>query len=239
MSVKLLKSDLKCIAQDPILLASALYPLVAFLFLRFVFYPVSEILFLKTGFHLEIYYTVIAITLISAIPLLLGFIYAVIDIDKVDLHKVNIIPLTPEDKKYFIYFRLIVPALLSFIVVFVIILFTDPVPSEGWLRSVFVSILLTVQVPLVLLYIRSFSISRAKAIILLKIYGILLAIVPLGLLLHHPWNYFLFYFPYYWISWAWVIYSTGESFFYGVISTVITVGYIIWFYSHLLKKNKT
>jgi hypothetical protein len=235
----LIKSDIKLITRDPVLMAAALYPLIIILLLKFAFNPVSNLIFLKTGFRLEIYYTIIAITLISVIPLLLGFIYAVIDIDKIDLHKVNIIPLILADKKSFLYLRVMEPALVSFIIVLIVTLFTDPVPSEGWLRSVFASFLLTAQVPLVLLYIISFAGSRAKAIVLLKIYGILLAVVPLGLLLHHPWNYLLFYFPYYWISWAWVNYSPGESFFYGAISTVITLGYITWFYSHLLKKNKT
>jgi len=145
---------------------------------------------------------------------------------------------SPADKKSFFYFSIMEPVLLCFIMIVIVTFLTDPVPSEGWLRSVFVSFLLSLQSSLVILFLRSLSNSRAKAIVLLIIYGIFLALIPIGLLLHHPWNYLLSYFPYYWISWAWISYSPGESFFYGAISIAITLGYNIWFYSHLLKKKE-
>jgi hypothetical protein len=232
------KTDCRYIVRDPVLMAAALYPLIVILLLRLAINPVSDLIFLKTGFRLEIYYTIIAITLISVIPLLVGFIYAVTDIDKTVSNKDNSLSLTPADKKSFLFFRLMEPALFSFIMILIVTLFTDPVPSEGWLRSVFISLLLSVQSSLVLLFIRSFAGSRIKAIVLLKIYGILLVVVPLGLLLHHPWNYLLFCFPYYWLSWAWVTYSPSESLFYGAISIAISFGCIVWFYTHLLKENK-
>ena len=55
-------------------------------------------------------------------------------------HRLNVDPATPADKKSFLYIRMIVPTLLSFITVFITVLLTDPVPSEGWLRSLFVII---------------------------------------------------------------------------------------------------
>jgi hypothetical protein len=230
------KSDCRYIIQNPVLLAAVLYPLIIILLLRFAVNPVSDLIFLKAGFRLGLYYTIIAITIISVIPALLGFIHAFIYLDKHKIDIFNVVLVTPADNKITQFFKMIIPALLCFIIVLTVNLITNPVPTEGWLRSVFVSLLLSVQSPFVLLLIGSFANSRAKAILLLKIYGILLAAVPLGLLLHHPWNYFLFFSPYYWISWAWVSYSPVESLIYGVISTGITIGFILWFYTHLLKK---
>ena len=233
------RSDCRYIVRDPILLAAVLFPLITILLLRFAVNPVSELIFLKTGFLLERYYSIIAITIVSVIPAILGFIYAFMYMNKIETDKSNIVSVTPADQKYFLFFRMMAPALLSFIMILILIFLSDPVPSEGWLRSVFISLFLSIQSTFVFLYIASFCDSRAKGIVLLKLYGIFLAAIPLGLLFHHPWNYFLFFSPYYWISWAWVSYSPYESLIYGVMSIAITIGYLVWFYTHLLKKNKT
>ena len=233
------KSDCRYIVRDPILLAAVLFPLITILLLRFAINPVSELIFLKTGFLLERYYSIIAITIVSVIPAILGFIYAFMYMNKIETDKSNIVSVTPADQKYFLFFRMMAPALLSFIMILILIFLSDPVPSEGWLRSVFISLFLSIQSTFVFLYIASFCDSRAKGILLLILYGIFLAVIPFGLLFHHPWNYFLFFSPCYWISWAWVSYSPAESLFYGAISIAITAGYIVWFYTHLLKKNKT
>jgi len=230
-------NDCRYIVRDPILMASVLYPLITILFLRFAVPPVSELIFSKTGFRLELYYTIIAITLVSAIPAVFGFIFASLHLNNSELNRINIDQAVPANKKSFLYFRMIEAILLSIITVYLTGLITDPVPSEGWLRSLFVTFLLSVQSTFVLLFILSFSGSRAKAIFLTKLYGIFLITVPLGLLLHHPWNYAIFFSPLYWISWAWVAYTPSESLFYGAISIVISFGFIIWFYRHFTRKN--
>jgi len=231
-------NDCRYIVRDPILMTAVLYPLITILFLRFAVPPVSELIFSKTGFRLELYYTIIAITLVSAIPAVFGFIFASIHLNNSELNRLNIDQAAPADKKSFLYFRMIVAILLSFITVYLTVLITDPGPSEGWLRSDFVTFLLSVQSPFILLFIVNFSNSRPKVILLSILYGIFLVTVPLGLLIHHPWNYLLFFSPLYWTSWSWVTYSPSESLLYGAISVAISFGCIVWFYSHLLRKNK-
>lgn len=233
------KTGYRYLLSDPVLLAAALYPVVVILLLRLAVNPVSDLIFLKAGLRLGVYYTILAITIISVIPVLLGFIYAFIYLDKSETDRFKIILITPAGKKSLQYFRMIVPVLLSFIIVLITNLITNPVPTEGWLRSVFVSGLLSLQSLFVLIFIGSLASNRSKAILLLKLYGILLAAIPFGLLLHHPWNYILFFSPYYWIGWAWVCDYPPESLLYGAISAAISLGCIIWIYSHLIKKNKT
>jgi fluoroquinolone transport system permease protein len=79
--------------------------------------------------------------------------------------------------------------------------------------------------------------NRVEGSALSKLYGIFLVAVPLGLLLHHPWNYFAFFSPLYWISWAWIISVPFESLIYGAISMIITFGCILIFFRHFLKKH--
>jgi hypothetical protein len=219
-------------------MTAVLYPLITILFLRFAVPPVSELIFSKTGFRLELYYTIIAITLVSAIPAVFGFIFASIHLNNSELNRLNIDQAAPADKKSFLYFRMIVAILLSFITVYLTVLITDPVSSEGWLRSLFVTVLLSIQSLFVLLFTVSFSSSGARVILLTKLYLIFLLTIPIGLMLHPPWNYLFFFSPLYWISWAWVTYSPSESLFYGAISIAISFGFIIWFYRHFTRKDK-
>jgi hypothetical protein len=46
--------------------------------------------------------------------------------------------------------------------------------------------------------------------------------LPVGLLLHHPWNYVALVSPFYWIAWAWMVQSSGLSLLYGFIALAFT-----------------
>ena len=231
------KADIKFIVRDPLLLFAILAPFMLILFLRLVFPLISDFIYIKTAFQLRIYYTIAAITMVSVIPMLFGMAYAFILLDENDLHILQVIAVTPAGKKNFLYMRMIVPAFLSFIMVLFTIVLTNPVPTEGWLRTAYVSLLLAVQCPFVFLFIGSLAGNKVEGLVLSKFYGIFLVAVPLGLLLHHPWNYFAFFSPLYWVSWAWVTSIPAESLLYGAISMIITLGGILIFFSHFFKKH--
>ncbi len=126
---------------------------------------------------------------------------------------------------------------LSFVSVLICILITDPVPVEGWLRTAFVIFLLTLQSPFVFFLIATLAENRIEGLALSAIYGIFLITVPLGMLLHHPWNYLAFFSPLYWIGWTWIEYSPVASLEYGIIAIIITSGTIFIFVRHFLKSH--
>ncbi len=231
------KADIKFILRDPMLLLAFVAPLILILFLKLALPLFSDFVLEKTGFFLNKYYTVIAVTMVSLIPMLLGMVYAFILLDENDMHILQVIAVTPAGKKNFILMRMIVPTLLSFLMVLISIILTNPVPTEGWLRTVFISLLLSTQSPFVFLFIGSLAGNKVEGLALSKFYGIFLATVPLGLLLHHPWNYIVFFSPLYWLSWSWVIQPPYESLLYGAISLILTVGSIFILFSHFLKKH--
>jgi len=230
-------SDFKFIARDPLLLISSIAPILLILFLRLVFPILSDFIFLKTGFQLGNYYTIVAITIISVIPMLFGMVYAFILLDENDLHILQVISVTPAGKNNFLYMRMILPAFMSFIMVLVTIILTNPVPTEGWLRNIIITFLLSTQSTFSFLFIGSLAGNKVEGLALSKLYGIFLVAVPLGLILYRPWNYFAFFSPLYWISWAWVTPVPSESLIYGAISLIITTGGIALFFHHFLKKH--
>ncbi|HAM10368.1 MAG: hypothetical protein A2X05_12785 [Bacteroidetes bacterium GWE2_41_25] len=231
------KADFRFISRDPMLLMAFLAPFFLILFLRLLIPLLSEYIYARTSFQLLDYYPIVAISMVSIIPMLFGMVYAFILLDENDANILQVISVTPAGKRDFLYMRLLIPAFLSFIMVLFTIFLTDPVTGEGWLRSVFISLLLSTQSSFAFLFIGCIAANKVQGLAMSKLYGIFLVAVPLGLLLHHPWNYLAFFSPLYWISWAWIIPSTGESLMYGLIATVITGGCIVIFFRYFLKKH--
>ena len=230
-------SDMKIISHDRMLLLLSLTPLLLIILLKLVFPIFSHIIFTKSGFLLDKYYSLIAITSVSIIPMLYGMVYAFVLLHENDpdiFHKHEGKPATGRSS---LYLRIVMTMTLSFIFVLISILITNPVPSEGWLRTVFVIFLLTIQSPFVFLLIGSLADNRDEGLALSAIYGIFLITVPLGMLLHHPWNYLAFFSPLYWIGWTWIEYSAVESLEYGIIAIILTSVSILIFFRHFIRKN--
>jgi fluoroquinolone transport system permease protein len=231
------KADFRFIARDPMLLMAFLAPFFLILFLRLLIPLLSEYIYAKTTFELMNYYPLVAITIVSVIPMLFGMVYAFILLDENDANILQVISVTPAGKRDFLYMRLLIPAFLSFLMALFTIFLTDPVISQGWLRTIFISLLLSSQSSFTFLFIGCLAGNKVEGLALSKLYGVFLVAVPLGLLLHHPWNYLAFFSPLYWISWAWIIPSVSESLLYGTIASVITGGCILLFFRYFLKKH--
>lgn len=230
-------ADIKFIARDPMLLLAFFAPFFLIIFLKLLFPWLTEFIYLKTSFNISAYYTLAAITMICIIPMLFGMVYAFILLDEKDAHILQVISVTPAGKRSFIIMRMLMPLSLSFIMVLSAAIVTDPVPTEGWLRVLFVSLLLSLQAPFTFLFIGGLAGTKVEGLAMSKLYGVFLVAVPLGLLLHHPWNYIAFFSPLYWISWAWVIPSGEEAFIYGAIATVVTAVCVLIFFRYFLRKH--
>lgn len=232
-----LKADIKFIIRDPMLLLASVAPLFLVVFLRLLFPLLADFIFEKTNFELSKYYSIVAITMVSVVPMLFGMVYAFILLDENDMHILQVISVTPAGKRNFLYMRMIVPTVISFIFILFTTILTDPVPSEGWLRTLYVSLLLAIQVPFIFLFIGSLASNKVEGLAFSKFYGIFLVAVPLGLLLHHPWNYFTFFSPLYWIGWAWISIEPMDSILYGGISLVITLLSVLLLFKNFLRKH--
>ena len=131
---------------------------------------------------------------------------------------------------------MIINAFFSFVLVMITILLTKPVPSQGWLRTLFAAVMLSLQSPLVFLYISSLKGSRVLSSAYSRLFWLVLIAAPIGLMLHHPWNYLAFFSPMYWVSWAWIVPSPMEGLIYGSIALIITSAAVIVFFRKYLRK---
>jgi len=220
-------TDFNIILHDKKLFARILAPFFLILILKFVYPLLSGVIFSKTGFLLDKYYSLVAITFVSVIPMFPGMFYAFIKINEKDLNTSRVEAVASGDRYKFLLLTMIFTALISFALVVITIIFVKPVPTEGWLRNLFAAGLLSIQSAFVFQFIITLSVNRVSEIAISRLYWIFIITVPLGLLFHHPWNYLVFFSPLYWISWAWVVPNPAESFFYGVIAFLLTSGSIL------------
>ncbi len=230
-----LKSYLNSVRLSQVLLGSILSFLVILFLLKIVFPLLGQITFSKTGFQVSSYYSVVAITLVCLIPYLIGMLFANEFSDERDFQSSDLLVL-PSARKDFLLVRMFFAAFICFVFILLTILLVKPVPTQGWLRNLFAACLLSIQAPFICLLIRTLVKKKVKRFFVFVLCSIFLITVPFGLLVHHPWNYFVFFSPLYWVSWAWIVRSPVESLIYGSISIFLTFGAIVLLYRNY---NKT
>ena len=231
-----LKSYLNSVRLSQVLLGSILSFLVILFLLKIVFPLLGQITFSKTGFQVSSYYSVVAITLVCLIPYLIGMLFANEFSDERDFQSSDLLVL-PSARKDFLLVRMFFAAFICFVFILLTILLVKPVPTQGWLRNLFASCLLSIQAPFICLLIRTLVKKKVKRFFVFVLCSIFLITVPFGLLVHHPWNYFAFFSPLYWSACAWVCAVPVESLIYGAISMVITFACIAILFRHFLRKH--
>lgn len=233
----LLKTDLRLIIHKPVLFSAILIPLLLVLILKFIFpFPfISDLISSGSRFQPENYFTIISIILIFSIPIIVGILLAS------GFSNRNLLssPFQNNQKEINVIFliRIVETLILSFVLVLLTIVITNPVPSEGWLRTIYASVLLALQSVHILFLITNRIYHKANNTVIYFICALLLIAVPAGLLLKSPFNCLAFFSPLYWISWAWITAIQVESIISGVISFIIISGPVFLIYRILFKKK--
>lgn len=197
----IITGDLKLISRKYSFIILLLTPFLLIILFKLVF----PLLSIENRFLYNKYYTLISFTLLSSIPMMFGLIYG---------------KLYPKDS---FSVRMLIILIFSFILIYLSILFINPVPSHGWLRTIYAAMLFSTEAPFGFLFIGVTGKKTIAGLNLSALYWILLIALPAGLLLHHPWNYFAFFSSFYWAVWAWMVPSLTESLIFATISVLITI----------------
>ncbi len=229
--LKLIISDIRLIRSVPLLFLTLLAPVIIVLLLLFI-YPLIGALISEDAFVYGRIYSLTAITLISSVPIVYGLLLSHIHTTDPYLQADNGDSAQGGSRERALLRRMAFSTSLSLITVLPAIYLTGPVSTEGWLRAIFAAILVSLNTPFIYLFSASALTKKRCKLVFPLILVALLITVPLGLLFHHPWSYFLFYSPFYWVSWAWVVGSPSESLIFGIISMAIAgAGTVIsWHY---------
>jgi hypothetical protein len=224
--LKAFKYGCRTTAHGPMIFSVLAGPFIIIVLLKLFFPAFSGFIYSKTGFPVNEYYSLIAITFVCTVPGLTGMFYLNVLREDKDLQASHGISNLPGEKRL-LYMRMLIPAFLSFVLVWLTILLVKPVPTEGWLRNIFAACLLSIQAPFACMLIGTLLDKKIKRLYVFILYCIFLIIVPMGLLLHHPWNYLAFFSPLYWVAWAWIVRTPFESLIYGSIAVILTAGTLV------------
>ena len=238
MQVRLKSSfliDINAILHNRTFLVRILILFILILSLKFIFPLFYGFIYSETGFQPDSYFSLTAITLIIIIPLLTGMAYTDTLKKEDALHVINNHE-DPERIKYLLQ-KMIFTAFFSFVLVMIAVILAKPVPAEGWLRTLFAGFLFSIQSSVVFLFEVDSAGRRNHKVTSKWIYGLFVIVVPLGLLLHHPWNYFSFFSPFYWIACSWMVRSPYDSMIYGLIALIMTSAAVIALMWHFMKKQ--
>lgn len=119
--------------------------------------------------------------------------------------------------------RFAFPVIGSFIFSLMCAVTIDPVQKEGWLRTMYASLIISTQAPVLVLLAELNKEGIISVIVRKMVIWLPVAALPAGLLLHRPWNIITFFSPYYWCSWAWMEHPVNESIVCGSIACGITI----------------
>lgn len=172
------------------------------------------------------YYTITVVSLTSLIPVIYGIVFSIIYSKEKRIFD-NLFGISIRGRHISAgVLRMIYVFILSFITLLLLIRLADPVPDEGWMRTAFIITLLSAQSAFVYSLVR-LSCSRFSCIMLLALILFLFAAMPFGFMLHRPWNIFMFVSPFYWLGWAWIVPSPGESLTYASIGIALSLIYLV------------
>jgi hypothetical protein len=231
------KSFLKLLKLTRIIWGSFLTFLGIVLVMKFIFPLIGQVTFSKTGFQVNSYYSLIVITLVCLFPYLIGILYAKVISDERGYRSSD--HSTSIGNNNFLLIRMLFTVFVCFLFVLLTSILLKPVPTEGWLRSLFATCLISIQAPFVCMMNCTLNKKKVKRFFIFVFCSIFLITILFGLLVHRPWNYFVFFSPLYWVAWSWVIGSPLESLLYGTISLIITSVALIIFMNSLLRSNSS
>lgn len=212
-------SDFKYLRGRPLLIIFLLIPVLLVSVLRLIYPLISDLLEALFRLAPEHWFTLVVITIISSIPIITGMVFDSLfkGMNKYsEVYQENIKPLSENSFGSFLF---------TFFIVILCSIIANPVPSEGWLRLVYVALLFSLFSIYVLIVLNRY-LNKVNHLNIYILCAFFLICVPLGMISSKPWNYIGFLSPLYWINWAWIFPNRTESILAGVFAIIYTAGAI-------------
>jgi hypothetical protein len=235
---RILDDDIRAGAGSKLLAVIGLVPLFLLLLIKFGFLPLSRFFSSTTGFDFSGYYSLIALTAAAVVSSIPGVYFAFICLQPAERKKSADGTTASSGYTGILNVRAWAALVVSFVFGCLFNIVTDPIPAEGPLRMIYVSFLLSFQSLTALVFIVALSRSFLQGILMSKLYGIMLIVLPIGLVLESPWNILVFFSPYYWIAWAWLTEIPLQAFYYGAVSIGISFLLVSYLW-HIYRKKRS
>lgn len=202
----LLRSDIRHIAQDPLLLGSLLGPLAVILFARYAFPPLAAWVRDRYAVDISAYTDFAAFFLLTAIPLLSGIMTGLLMLDERDENLIAYFGVTPLTRRGYYRYRLFWPSLFTLLTTGLFLLCSGML--EIRVESAYTLLLYALQTPWIALLLAAVAANKVEGLALSKLSGLLFAGPVVVFFVPEPWQWAGVVIPTYWPAKSYIV---GES----------------------------
>jgi len=223
--IAILAADYKNTRRDPILLLMLWLPLFMLLIIRYGLPVLVHQLPLLANYYQEI---IAFFALLNAVfP---GFILSFIILDEKDLQLIPIIKTTPVSLSGFLWVRIGFLVIYGFLSSLILVVFNG-VYGIAFLKAMAISILCTLNAPILILLITTLAKNKVEGLTYLKVANIILFIPAIAMFIDTKWELFLGIFPAFWIY----QYMDTSNCLYFILGSIVLLGMNYGAYKFALK----
>ncbi|WP_244908098.1 hypothetical protein [Paenibacillus campinasensis] len=205
----LLRNDIRQMLKDPMLLASVIGPLAVFVFVRYLFRPLSVWVEERYAFDMMSHAEFAAMLLLTVIPLLAGVMTGLLMLDERDENLIAYFAVTPLTRKGYYRYRLLLPSGLACLMSAVYLLFGGIVDVR--VEMLYPLLLTSAEAPCIALFLAAFAANKVEGLALSKLCGLLFVGPVLVFFVPGPWQAVGIILPTYWPSESYLQAASGES----------------------------
>ncbi|WP_422658830.1 hypothetical protein ACK8P5_24775 [Paenibacillus sp. EC2-1] len=220
---QLLRSDVRQISRDPMLLSALLAPVLLILFLRLGIPMASNVVYERLGIELTLYYREIMSFFLLLTPLILGMLSGFVILDERDENLISYYAVTPLSRRGYFLYRLSVPIVIS-TCFSLLLIYTVQLVYIPWTKLLLLMPMIAMEAPIVALFMSAFAANKVEGLALSKLAG-LVVLAPLIIFwVPSPWQWLGGIIPTFWISKTYLIATQQGSLnfmLYVIIGTVV------------------
>ncbi|WP_163579378.1 hypothetical protein [Gracilibacillus saliphilus] len=210
-------NDLKNIRRDPMLLFIILGPILLTFLFRFGLPIVDKLLHSHFSFNLLAFKELIMGFIMLLVPFLVGILIGLIILDEKDENLLVYYAVTPITKQGYLYYRLAMPFVLSFLLTIFMWAFIGFIELDV-IKLLPVAVVTALEAPLITLAMAVFASNKVEGLAISKGAGVILTIPFIVYFVSSKWVWFGYMVPTFWVS---------SAFFHSFNSTLLYAMFVI------------
>jgi fluoroquinolone transport system permease protein len=227
MNINILKYDFLQIRKDPMLMLSSVVPIIIWTLVKYGFPQLQSIILANWEFDISKFYFQTVVFFLPLIPMMFGMVYGFMLLDERDEGIITAISVTPFGKLGYLKLRMFLPTLISFIVIILFSVFLNVLEIISFWRLIVLSALLSLNAPIMLLFLGAFAGNKVEGMAISKGFGLLLAAIVIDFIVPSPYNWISVYSPLVWIEKAFFSQNINLFLLYGIIAAISHL-FLLW-----------
>ncbi|SES05884.1 fluoroquinolone transport system permease protein [Gracilibacillus ureilyticus] len=227
--------DIKNMQREPLLLFALFGILLLATVIRYGLPELDDIFNHFTAFSLQPHFQIITgISLLMA-PLMVGMLYGLIILDERDEGLLVYFSVTPITKTGYLLARITAPVIVTFFMSYLFIL-VQGIAIWDWATFLPISILLSLQAPIVTILLASLASNKVEGLALIKVINLMLFAPLIDYIFSHPTAKFVMIFPLYWPVQAFMQIGKEPFWLYVITGLFVTV-FWLWLFGQMFRRR--